>query len=116
MRKYKTLILSGKGYPVYAFTPLTTKRVITVLRGLKVDDLKDMPDGAEITCKAISYAVIGSSLFSRISSYFLYQRLLQRASLDELITALQAVVEMIPVNEFYTISLVTNQFNKLVSR
>jgi hypothetical protein len=116
MRKYKTLILSGKGYPVYAFTPLTTKRVITALRGLNVSELKSMSDGAEITCKAISYAVTGSGIFSRIRSFLLYRRFIRRASLDELITALQTVIEMMPVNEYYTVSLITNQFNKLVSR
>lgn len=116
MRKYKTLILSGKGYPVYGFTPLTTKRVIIVLRGLNVSELKNVPDGAEITCKAISYAVIGSGFFSRIRSYLLCRRLLRRASLDDLIIALQVVIELVPANEFYTISLVTNQFNKLISK
>lgn len=115
MMKHKTLIISGKGYPVYAFTPLTTRRVITALRGLNVSELKDVPDGADIIAKTISLAITGSGLFSRLRSCFL-RRLLRRASLDELILALQEVVELIPANEFYTISLVTNQFNKLVSR
>lgn len=116
MKKYKTLIISGKGYPVYAFTPLTTRRVITTLRGLNVAEVKDMPDGTYIASKAVSYAIVGSSIFSGLRSCFLCRKLLHRVPLDELITALQVVIEMIPANEFYTISLVTNQFNKLVSK
>lgn len=36
------------------FTPLTAKRVISVLSGFKVGDLKDIPDDAETAAKAIA--------------------------------------------------------------
>lgn len=116
MRKYKTLILSGKGYPVYAFTPLITKRIITTLRSVKVSELKDIPDGAQLCAKAISFAIAGSGLFSQSRAFFIRRRLLRQATLNELIEGLQVVIEMIPANEYYTISLITNQFNKLVSK
>lgn len=116
MRKYKTLILSGKGYPVYAFTPLTANRVVTTLRSVKVSELKDIPDGAQLCARAISFAVVGSVFFSRLRAFYIRRRLLRQATLDELIEGLLVVIEMIPANEYYTISLITNQFNKLVSK
>lgn len=116
MRKYKVLRLGGKGYTIFNPTPLTTKRVITTLRGVSIDELKEIPDGAELCARAISFAIAGSGMFSQLRSCILRRRLLRRASLDELIEALQAIISMIPANEFYTISLITNQFNKLISK
>ena len=116
MRKYKVLRLGGKGYTIFSPTPLTTKRVITTLRGVSIDELKEIPDGAELCARAISFAIAGSGMFSQLRSCILRRRLLRRASLDELIDALPAITSMIPANEFYTISLITNQFNKLISK
>lgn len=116
MKKYRTLRITGKGYTVYGLTPLTVKRIVTTLRGLQVNELGDIPEGAEIMVKAVSYAVTGSGLFSRFRASLLSRRLLRRASQEECISALQVIVGMIPANEFYMISSITNQFNQFVSR
>lgn len=116
MKQYKILRLGDKGYALFSPSSLTAKRVITALRSIKVSELKDIPDGAQLCAKAISFAIAGSGLFSQSRAFFIRRRLLRQATLDELIEGLQVVIEMIPANEYYTISLITNQFNKLVSK
>lgn len=116
MKRYRILRLSGRCYTIFSPTPLTAKRVITALRDVQISELGDVPDGAQLCARAISFAITGSGFFSRLRAFHVRRRLLRWATLDELVEGLQVVVEMIPANEFYTISLVTNQFNKLVSR
>lgn len=111
---HKIIRLAGRSYVISNFTPSTTKRVITTLRGLNVQELKDIPDAAPIMINAISIAISGSGILSRFKAMFIRRRLNNNAKVESLLQAMGTIIGMIPTDEFYTLSTITNQFKKAI--
>lgn len=111
---HKIIRLAGRSYVISNFTPSTAKRVITTLRGLSVQELKDIPDAIPIMVNAISIAISGSGILSRFKAMFIRKRLINHAKVENLLDATETVIGMIPTDEFYTLSTITNQFKKAI--
>ena len=105
--KNKIIRLAGRSYVISCFTPSTTKRVITTLRGLNVQELKDIPDAVPIMVNAI---------LSRFKAIFICKRLTSHAKIEDLIEAIGSIIEMIPTNEYYALSTLINNFQKVITK
>lgn len=68
---HRIIRLAGRSYVISGFTPSTAKRVITTLRGLNVQELKDIPDAVPVMANAISIAITGSGVLSRFKAVFI---------------------------------------------
>lgn len=110
---HKIIRLAGRSYVISGFTPTTTKRVITTLRGLNVQELKDIPNAVPVMVDAISIAIAGSGVISRFKAIFIRRQLI-RAKIENLMEATETIIGMIPTDEFYTVSSITNQFKKAI--
>lgn len=110
---HRIIRLAGRSYVISGFTPSTVKRVITTLRGLNVQELKDIPDAVPVMVNAISIAITGSGVLSRFKAVFI-RRLINHAKVENLLEATETVIGMIPADEFYTVSSITNQFKKAI--
>lgn len=111
---HKIIRLAGRSYVISGFTPSTTKRVITTLRELNVQELKDIPDAVPVMVDVISIAISGSGVFSRFKDLFIRRRLINHAKIENLLEATETIIGMIPADEFYTVSSITNQFKKAI--
>lgn len=111
---YRIIRLAGRSYVISGFTPSTAKRVITTLRGLNVQELKDIPDAVPVMVNAISIAITGSGILSRFKAIFIRRQLINHAKVENLLEATETVIGMIPADEFYTVSSITNQFKKAI--
>lgn len=111
---HKIIRLAGRSYVISGFTPTTTKRVITTLRGLNVQELKDIPNAVPVMVDAISIAIAGSGVISRFKAIFIRRQLISRAKIENLMEATETIIGMIPTDEFYTVSSITNQFKKAI--
>lgn len=111
---HRIIRLAGRSYVLSGFTLATTKRVITTLRGLNAQELKDIPDALPIIVNAVSVAISGSGVLSRFKAIFIRRRLISHADAESLLEATKTVIEMIPADEFYLVSSITNQFNKTI--
>ena len=114
--KNKIIRLAGRSYVISCFTLSTTKRVITTLRGLNVQELKDIPDAVPIMVNAISIAISGSGILSRFKAIFIRKRLTSHAKIEDLIEAIGSIIEMIPTNEYYALSTLINNFQKVITK
>lgn len=111
---HRIIRLAGRSYVISGFTPSTAKRVITTLRGLNAQELKDIPDAVPVMVNAISIAISGSGILSRFKGMFIRRRLINYAKVENLLEAIETVIGMIPADEFYTVSSITNQFKKAI--
>lgn len=111
---HRIIRLAGRSYVISGFTPSTVKRIITTLRGLNVQELKDIPDAVPVMVNAISIAITGSGILSRFKAVFIRRRLINHAKVENLLEATETVIGMIPADEFYTVSSITNQFKKAI--
>lgn len=111
---HRIIRLAGRSYVISGFTPSTAKRVITTLRGLNAQELKDIPDSVPVMVNAISIAISGSGILSRFKTMFIRKRLISCANIENLLEATENVIGMIPTDEFYTLSTITNQFKKAI--
>lgn len=113
---YKTIRIAGKSYVILAFTPKTAERVIKSLRGFNVQELKDIPGGNKILANSISIAIAGSGLLSRFKAFLIRRRIVRKASAESLIEVTAGIIEMIPTTEFYNITAISNQFQKVITK
>lgn len=113
---HKIIRLAGRSYVIYSFTPSTTKRVIATLRNLNVQELKDIPDAIPVMVNAVSIGISGSGILSRFKAMFIRKRLINHAKVENLLDATEIVIGMIPADEFYTLSTITNQFKKAIMK
>lgn len=111
---HRIIRLAGRSYVISGFTPSTAKRVIVALRGLKVQELKDIPDAVPVMINAISIGISGSGILSRFKAMFIRRRLMSHAKVESLLEAIETIIGMIPADEFYTLSTITNQFKKAI--
>lgn len=111
---HRIIRLAGRSYVISCFTPSTTKRVISTLRGLDVQGLKDIPDAVPVMVNAISIAISGSGILSRFKAMFIRKQLTNHAEVESLLEATETIIGMIPADEFYTLSTITNQFKKAI--
>lgn len=111
---HRIIRLAGRSYVISGFTPSTAKRVITTLRGLNAQDLKDIPDAVQVMVNVISIAITGSGVLSRFKAIFIRRQLINYAKVESLLEATETVIGMIPADEFYTVSSITNQFKKAI--
>lgn len=115
--EYVTFRIGSKRFCVFSMTPVTTKRVISSLRGMKsIEELKDVPDGIDLISRAVSHAIVGSGLTSLIRARVIRNRLIKKGNTSELIKALELILSIIPVEELYAISKVVQSFNTLISK
>lgn len=108
--------IAGKGFTVFKISPLTAERIILSTRGIDFDDIKDTTCCVKSMLRGISYAIVGSPIFSKIRAYFIYRRLKRGASFDEIFDAYQKVISMIPVNDLSEVASVFKQFSTLISK
>lgn len=111
---HKIIRLAGRSYVISGFTPSTAKRVITTLRGVNAQELKDIPDAVPVMVDAISIAISGSGILSRFKAMLIRKRLINHANVESLLEATETIIGMIPTDEFYTLSTITNQFKKAI--
>lgn len=111
---HRIIRLAGRSYAISSFTPSTTKKVITALRGLNVQELKDIPDSISVMTNAISIAISGSGILSRFKTMFVRKRLSSHAKVENLLEATGIIIGMIPADELYALSTITNQFKKAI--
>lgn len=111
---HRIIRLAGRSYVISGFTLSTTKKVITTLRGLNVQELKEVPDALPIMVNAVSFAISGSGVLSRFKAMLIRRRLIGCIDLESLLEATKIVIGMIPADEFYLVSSITNQFNKAI--
>ncbi len=113
---YSNIRIAGKSYTIHSFSPKTTEKVIKSLRGFEVQKLKDIPQGNQILISTIATAISGSGILSRFKAFFIRRRLINRANIEDLIEVTGRLVEMIPANEYYHISELTNSFQKVITK
>lgn len=113
---YKTIRIAGKSYVIFSLTPKTAERVISTLRGFNVQDLKDIPEGTHILSEVISIAITGSGLLNRFKVFLIRRRIIRKASIESLIEVTAGIIEMIPATEFYNITAISNQFQKVITK
>lgn len=111
---HKIIRLAGRSYVLSSFTPSTTKKIIITLRGLNAQELKDIPDAVPVMVKAISIAIYGNGILNRFKAMVIHKRLIRCIEIDCLLEATKMVIEMIPVDEFYAVSTITNKFKKTI--
>lgn len=111
---HRIIRLAGRSYVISSFTPSTAKRVITTLRGLNAQELKDIPDAIPVMVNAISIGISGSGILSRFKAMFIRKQLTNYAKVENLLEATEIIIGMIPTDEFYTLSTITNQFKKAI--
>lgn len=111
---HRIIRLAGRSYVISGFTPSTAKRVISTLRGLNAQELKDIPDTVSVMVDAISIAISGSGILRRFKAMFIRRRLMNHAKVESLLEAMGTIIGMIPTDEFYTVSSITNQFKKAI--
>ncbi len=109
MKEYRSIFIGGRGYTVQTPTIRQIKAVIEALKGVKSENIDQVPDAAEKLCRAISLAIYRNP----VKAFMLRYRLRKSASLNELLEALNVVLSLIPVNEFLTTSDILNKLNKL---
>ena len=76
--------------------------------------MKDIPDAVPVMANAISIAITGSGILSRFKAIFIRRQLINHAKVENLLEATETVIGMIPADEFYTVSSITNQFKKAI--
>lgn len=109
MKEFKSIFIAGRGYTIQSLTIAQTKTVIEALRGVKSDNIDQVPDAAEKLCKAISVALYRNP----VKAFMLRYRLKRLATLTELLEALNIALSLIPVSEFLTTSDILDKLNKL---
>lgn len=113
---HKTIRIAGKSYVILAFTPKTTERVIKSIRGFNVQELKDIPEGNRILANTISIAISGSGILRRFKTFFIGNRLVHHANIETLLEVTGAIIEMIPTREYYALTSLTNNFQKIITK
>lgn len=113
---YKTIRIAGKSYVILAFTSKTAERVIRSLRGFNVQELKDIPEGNRILANAISIAISGSGILGRFKAFFIGKQLVRHANIETLLEVTGVIIEMIPTGEYYAITSLTNNFQKVITK
>lgn len=113
---YKTIRIAGKSYVILAFTPKTAERVIKSLRGFNVQELKDIPGGNRILANTISIAISGNGILRPFKTFFIGKQLVRHANIESLLETTGAIIEMIPTGEYYAITSLTNNFQKVITR
>ncbi len=113
---HRIIRLAGRSYVISCFTPSTTKRVIIALREVNAQELKDIPVAIPNMIDAISIAISGSGILSRFKAFFIRRRLNSHAKIEDLIEATGSIISMIPTNEYYALSTLTNNFQKVITK
>lgn len=115
MNTTKVLRFSGKAYIISDFSSKTAKEIIKALSVFKVDDLQDTPVGNKIIIDIISYAISGSGVFGFIKRYKLRRRL-KKEPINSLFEAVDSIISMIPLDDYYALTTISSQLNKILAK
>ena len=85
-------------------------------RKLGEEGVADTPRGFRLVVRIVSTAIAGNGLPGRLEACLLYRRFIRDARRHELIEAVNTVLEMISIREYYAVNIVSTEFNKLISR
>lgn len=113
---FKSFRIAGRGFTVFDISPLTAERIIKSMNVTDVDSIKDCPECLKQIARGVSFAVVGSGLFSKTRSYFLYKKIKRKASFNELFEAYKLIIEMIPIDDITMIASVFKHFSSLISK
>lgn len=114
--RFKILRIGGRCYPLRSLSVGKLRRIAPWVARLRDEAAKEGPEGFRVVARIVSIALAGNGPLGRLAAGLLYQRFLREAGQKELAVSMNAVLEMIPVREYYTLNLVSAEFDKLIAR
>lgn len=110
---YISIRIAKKSFTIFSMSPITATRILRLSVANPQDRKKDIRSMA----KCISLAIVGSSsVFSWVKRAFVYRRIMRKATFEELFSAYQCVIKMIPIEDIAVVSSAFQQLSQAISK